>query len=76
MLRYNSAMSANDLEKRRQIMKGIQTLDLDKKEHICKILLTYEVNVKQTNNGAYCQFHEISDELLDIIYQYIITNLK
>ena len=64
------------IEKRRQILKGIQTLDLDKKEHICKILLTYEVNVKQTNNGAYCQFNEIIDELLDIIYQYIVTNLK
>ena len=67
---------ATKIEKRRQILKGIQTLDLDKKEHICKILLTYEVNVKQTNNGAYCQFNEISDELLDIIYQYIVTNLK
>ena len=64
------------IEKRRQILKGIQTLDLDKKEHICKILLTYEVNVKQNNNGAYCQFDQISDELLEIIYQYIITNLK
>ena len=67
---------ATKIEKSRQILKGIQTLDLDKKEHICKILLTYEVNVKQTNNGAYCQFSEISDELLDIIYQYIVTNLK
>ena len=67
---------ATKIEKRRQILKGIQTLDLDKKEHICKILLTYEVNVKQTNNGAYCQFSEISNELLDIIYQYIVTNLK
>ena len=67
---------ATKIEKRRQILKGIQTLDLDKKEHICKILLTYEVNIKQTNNGAYCQFSEISDELLDVIYQYIITNLK
>ena len=68
--------AATKIEKRRQILKGIQTLDLDKKEHICKILLTYEVNVKQTNNGAYCQFSEISNELLDIIYQYIVTNLK
>ena len=67
---------ATKIEKRRQILKGIQTLDLDKKEHICKILLTYEVNVKQTNNGAYCLSNEISDELLDMIYQYIITNLK
>ena len=67
---------ATRIEKRRHILKGIQTLDLDKKERICKILLAYEVNVKQTNNGAYCQFNEISDELLDIIYQYIITNLK
>ena len=67
---------ATKMEKRRQILKGIQPLDLDKKEHICKILLTYEVNVKQTNNGAYCQFDEISDELLDIIYQYVVTNLK
>ena len=67
---------ATKIEKRRQILKGIQTLDLDKKEHICKILLTYEVNVKQPDNGAYCQFDEISDELLDIIYRYIITYLK
>ena len=67
---------ATKIEKRRQILKGIQTLDLDKKEHICKILLTYEVNVKQTNNGAYCQFDEINNELLDVIYQYVITTFK
>ena len=69
-------MSAVKIEKRRLILKGIQTLDLDKKEHICKILLTYEINVKQTNNGAWCQFDEINDDLLDIIHQYVITNLK
>ena len=69
-------MSAVKIEKRRLILKGIQTLDLDKKEHICNILLTYEINVKQTNNGAWCQFDEINDDLLDIIHQYVITNLK
>ena len=71
-------LEAIKIEKRRRTLKGIRTLDLDKNERVCKILLTYEVNVKQTNNGAgaYCQLDEISIELLDIIYQYSITNLK
>ena len=49
---------------------------MDKREHICKILLAYEVTPKQTNNGAWCRVEELSNELIDTIYDYVVTNLK
>ena len=58
------------------IIRKINILDLNKREHIAKILLAYEIDVKQTNNGVYCMMHALSDELIDTIYDYLLINLK
>ena len=65
-----------DRDKIEFICRKINILDLDKREHVCKILLTYEVTPKQTNNGVWCKTEELSDELIDVIYDYILLNLK
>ena len=54
------------------IIRKINILDLNKKEHIAKILLAYEVDVKQTNNGVYCMI-ALSDELINIVYDYLLN---
>ena len=58
------------------IVKKINILNLNKREHITKILLAYEIDVKQTNNGVYCMIDAMSDELINTIYDYLLVNLK
>ena len=58
------------------IARKVNVLDIYQKEHVCKILLAYEINLKQNNNGAYCKVDELSNELIDTIHEYIVTNLK
>ena len=65
-----------DRDKIEFICRKINILDIDKREHICKILLAYEITPKQTNNGVWCKTEDLSDELIDIIYDYLLTNLK
>ena len=60
----------------RFIVKKINILNLNKREHIAKILLAYEIDVKQTNNGVYCMIDAMSDELINTIYDYLLVNLK
>ena len=49
---------------------------MDKREHVSKLLLVYSVNLRQTNNGTWCWIEDLSNELIDILYDYISTNLK
>ena len=65
-----------DRDKIEFICRKINVLDIDKREHICKMLLAYEITPKQTNNGVWCKTEDLSDELIDIIYDYLLTNLK
>ena len=58
------------------IVKKINILNLNKREHIAKILLAYEIDVKQTNNGVYCMIDAMSDELINTVYDYLLVNLK
>ena len=58
------------------IVKKINILNLTKREPITKILLAYEIDVKQTNNGVYCMIDAMSDELINTIYDYLLVNLK
>ena len=58
------------------IIRKINILDLTKREHIAKILLAYEVDVKQTNNGVYCMIDALPDELLNTVYDFLLVNLK
>ena len=65
-----------DRDKIEVICRKINILDLDKREHVCKILLAYEITPKQTNNGVWCKTEELSNEVIDVIYDYILLNLK
>ena len=65
-----------DRDKIEFICRKINILDIDKREHICKILLAYEITPNQTNNGVWCKTEDLSDELIDIIYDFLLTNLK
>ena len=58
------------------ISRRINILDFHEREHVCKILLAHEINVRQCDNGAYCRFDELSLELIDVIHEYIVTTLK
>ena len=58
------------------IVKKINILDMDKREHICKILLAYEVIPRQTNNGAWCRIEELNAEIIDTIYDYIVWQMR
>ena len=58
------------------IVRKINVLDMCKREHIVKMLLAYEVVPKQTNNGVYCIVEQLSDEVLEVVYDYLLINLK
>ena len=60
----------------RFVVRKINILDLNKREHVTKILLAYEIDVKQTSNGVYCMIDAMSDELINTIYDYLLVNLK
>ena len=58
------------------IVRKINILDLCKREHVVKMLLAYEVVPKQTNNGVYCMTEQLSDEVIDMLYDYLLVSLK
>ena len=58
------------------IVRKVNILDLSKREHLVKMLLAYEVVPKQTNNGVYCMTEQLSDEVIDVIYDYLLVTLK
>ena len=58
------------------IVKNINMLDMCRREQIVKMLLAYEIVPKQTNNGVYCMVNQMSDEVIEVLYDYVILNLK
>ena len=58
------------------IVRKINILDMCKREHIVKMLLAYEVVPKQTDNGVYCIVEQLSDEIIEVVYDYLLINLK
>ena len=65
-----------DKTKIEYIARKVNILNFHEREHVCKILLAHEINVKQNNNGVYCRFDELSNELVDVIHEYIVTTLR
>ena len=63
-------------DKIEMIARKVNILDLCKHEHIVKMLLAYEVVPKQTNNGVYCMTEQLSDEVVDMLYDYLLVSLK
>ena len=66
----------SNIDKIEFICRKINILDIDKREHVTKILLAYEITPKQTNNGVWCNTKELSNELIDAIYDYVVGQLK
>ena len=58
------------------IVRKINILDMEYKNQLCRFLLTMGVDVKQTNNGAYCFFDNMEERLIHFIYDFIKMNLK
>ena len=58
------------------IVRKITILYMCKREHVVKMLLAYEVVPKQTNNGVYCIVEQLSDEVIEVVYDYLLINLK
>jgi hypothetical protein len=54
------------------IAKNINMVDKEKREHICKILLTYNINLVQSNNGVFCYYCDLNDDIINIIYNYLM----
>jgi hypothetical protein len=65
-----------DKTKIEYIARKVNILNLHEREHVCKILLAHGIDVRQNNNGVYCRFDELSNELIDVIHEYIVTTLK
>jgi len=63
-------------DKIEMIVRKVNILDLSKREHLVKMLLAYEVVPKQTNNGVYCMTEQLSDEIVDVIYDYLLVKSK
>jgi hypothetical protein len=63
-------------DKIEMIVRKINVLGLCKREHVVKMLLAYEVIPKQTNNGVYCMTEQLSDEVVDMLYDYLLVSLK
>ena len=55
-------MAVRDYQKIEFICRKINILDMNKREHVVKILLAYEIIPKQTNNGAWCRMDELTNE--------------
>ena len=63
-------------DKIEMIVRKINILDLCKREHVIKILLAYSIDVHQSNNGAWCKTEALSDEVIEVMYDYLLVNLK
>ena len=63
-------------DKIEMIVRKINILDLCKREHAVKMLLAYEVVPKQTDNGVYCMTEQLSDEVINVVYDYLLVSLK
>ena len=64
------------IDKLKFIDKYINLLDIDKKEYICKILITYNIMIYQSNNGIYCNNKDLNNDIINKIYDYIKIYIK
>ena len=58
------------------IARKINTMSILHKEHVCKILMAHDIVVHQSNNGAYCWIRDLSTDIIDVVHEYIVMNLK
>ena len=58
------------------IVSNINKMSDDNKSTIVRMLLFRNIDVKQSNNGAYCLFDNIDDDTLDNVYNFIKLKLN
>ena len=60
----------------RYIVDNINNLSLLEKENICKILIIFDVKIKQNNNGVYIFTKDLDNDLIKLIYNSIKSKLN
>ena len=65
----------NITSKKKYIDKYINILDIKNKYDLVKLLLFQNVKFIQTSNGIYVEYNKLSDDIIDIIYNFIVTHI-
>ena len=65
----------NIVSKKKYIDKYINILDIKNKYDLVKLLLFQNVKFMQTSNGIYVEYIKLSDEIIDIVYNFIVTHI-
>lgn len=65
----------NILSKKKYIDKYINILEIKQRYDLVKLLLYQNVKFMQTSNGVYVEYNKLSYEIIDIIYNYIVTHI-
>ena len=60
----------------RYIVNDINNLSLEEKQNICKILLIYDVQIKQNNNGVFIFTQDLNNDLIKTIYNSVKSKLN
>jgi hypothetical protein len=68
-------MESNLLSKKKYINKYINILEIKNKYNLVKLLLFQNIKFIQTSNGVYVEYTKLSDEIIDMIYNFIITHI-
>lgn len=68
-------MDNNIITKKKYINKYINILEIKQKYNLVKLLLFQNVKFIQTSNGVYVEYNKLSNEIIDIIYNFIITHI-
>jgi hypothetical protein len=58
------------------IVRKINVLDMCKREHVSRCCWHMRWYQEQTNNGVYCIVEQLSDEVIEVVYDYLLINLK
>ena len=65
----------NIASKKKYIDKYINILDIKNKYDLVKLLLFQNIKFMQTSNGIYVEYNKLSDEIIDIVYNFISTHI-
>ena len=60
----------------RYIIDNINKLSLEEKSNICKILLIYDINVKQCNNGVCIFTKDLDNSIIRLVYNSVKSKLN
>jgi hypothetical protein len=65
----------NITSKKKYIDKYINILDIKNKYDLVKLLLFQNVKFIQTSNGIYVEYNLLADDIIDIVYNFIVTHI-